>query len=847
MNWRWRQAGKAVVVAGGVLLVVWLALSKILLDGFERAEDDAVRQTTQGARHAFEQRISSFNERFADWSSWDGLYRFAQPEEPRSSAARRNLSAYRAAFVRSKLVPASLSLLRVNLLAIVSRDGRLLWGTSFESASNRVGPLPDAVLERLRPGSRLLSSRNGQAVQGLLQLPWGVDIVASRPIVKSDRSGPVRGFLIAGRPLDSSEWSQLRQGSGLDFSLLPLAPGGQEAAAREASTPRERELQAQLMQAFGQAKGEGAAASVVVQPLGEEQMAGFVPVRDLDGRLLGALRLVQPRALRQRGQSTLRIFRWAFWSLGLGALSLSLWVLRRSEARFRALVQNGWDIVAILRPDALAQARSQVLAGGSAPSPLQHSPQLIYISPGVSRVLGFGAHEVEGTSASMWIHPQDRDRTLEQLSRWMKAAEGARLEAMMCRWRHRDSSWRDLEITGAHWPRDPDIAGLVLNARDVSQEKKAQERLLAEAARFSSLLHATPEAVLIADAHNHIIASNPAAQNLFGYAEDELQCLNINSLLPSGVGLAAGLARSEAGEEGAALRPGTSLAEVMGRRGDGSEFPCELSLASWRSKAEAGEDEGFCAIILRNISGRKRDEARLEESTRRVQASLREKEVLLKEIHHRVKNNMQVISSILSLQASMLDDPSVRAALRESQGRIKSMSLIHEKLYRSDDLGRVDFSDYLRGLAQDLVRSHPPRGSQRSARLELELQPVHLSIDQAAPAGLLVNELLSNALKHAFRDFSSAQEPLLRVRLSQVEPQVQAQAEEEVESQVQVEVEDNGRGMEPGFEWRSSESLGLQLVSTLAEQLEGQIESSPGQPGGTRWQLRFQAPANRAL
>ncbi len=852
MNWRWKQAGMAGALACSVLLLVSLASSRVLLDGFERVENESVQQVAGGARLAFEQRISGLGEKFAEWGAWDDMYRFAAPPLARATAVQharqqRELKAYRAAFVRSNLAPPSLALLRVNLFAIVGLDGRLLWGTSFDGATNRTGPLPEAILARLRPGDRLLRSRSGALTQGLIELPSGLSIVAALPIVRSDRTGPTRGFLIAGRPLNAGEWSRLRAGTGLDLSFLPLPraeasrteAAASELASEAALSREERAMLPLLARAFHGDEAARDAGVVVVAPLSEEKVAGFSSLRDLDGRLLGALRLVQPRALRQQGLSTLRIFHLVLWSLGLGALGLSMWALRRSEARFRALVQNGWDIVAILRPDLSGLTLAQVLAGRARPpQPPRRSPQVVYISPGVARILGYPPREVENTSASLWIHPQDRDRALERLSHWMQAAEGARLEAMSCRWRHRDGSWRDLEMTGAHWPRDPDIAGLVLNARDVSEQKRAQERVLAEATRFSSLLQATPEAVLIADAHSRIVASNPAAQQLFGYPEHELLGQSMGRLLPlhpahhqNGAPSALEVKPSEM--EGAV--PGVEIGamEVMARRSDGSEFAAELSLARWRSKDEAGEDAAFTAGILRDISRRRQGEARLAESTRRVEASLREKEVLLKEIHHRVKNNMQVISSILSLQASMLDDASVRAALRETQGRIKSMSLIHEKLYRSDDLGRVDFGDYLRGLAQGLLRSHPPRGSRRPARLQLELEPIRLSIDQAAPAGLLVNELLTNALKHAFQDFDSepgpdAAPPLLSVRLSRGE-----------QAQVEVEVEDNGRGMDPAFDWRASESLGLQLVSTLAEQLEGRVEPSSGEPRGTRWRLRF--------
>lgn len=893
MNWRWRQVGKAGALSGSVLLVVSLASSKVLLDGFERAEDDSVRQVARGGGLAFAQRVSGLSEKFAEWSSWDNMCRFvAAPPlgaTPRQRRQQREEKAYRAAFLQSNLMPESLSLLRVSMIAIVGIDGRLVWGTGFDRASGRMTPLPPEMAGRLRPGSELLRPRGTGLVQGLIKLDSGLAMVTSRPIIKSDRTGPTRGFLIAGRALDSDEWSRLRTATGLNLSMLPLKPRSFAPGLQLAHSPIEaqivRELEADASRAsrstgrsIGARSKADSRAEIRVAALSEDEVAAFSPLRDIDGRLLGALRMVQPRTLMQQGLGTLSLFHWVFWSLGLGSLSLSLFLLRRSETRFRALVHNGWDIVAILRPhpDSLTSSASSASARPRSRKQAQvlgehvgqnlgqlQSPQVVYISPAVGRTLGYGPRQVENTGVSLWLHPDDRERALEQISLWMQAHEGTRLGAISCRWRHAEGSWRDLEMTGVHWPHDPDIQGLVLNARDVSEQKRAQERALAEAGRFSSLLRSTPEGILIADSHSRIVASNPAAQKLFGYAEQDLALLSLSQLMPDRFAGAAGALAPNGVADGEGVADGSVPVEVRARRSDGSEFLGELSLARWRSKNEAGQDEEFTAGLLRDISERKQAQARLTHSTRQLQASLAEKEVLLKEIHHRVKNNMQVISSILSLQASTLDDPAVRTALRESQGRIKSMALIHEKLYRSDDLARVDFGDYLRGLTQDLVRSHPPRGSRRSARLELELETVRLNIDQAAPCGLLVNELLSNALKHAFTGCDPSIAPLLRVRLSH-------HPSHNGEQEVTVEVLDNGRGIEAGFDWRASESLGLQLVTTLTEQLEGHIECLPnaepskaepkaepaeaaepessGQvlapvlaAGGTLWRLRFEA------
>jgi two-component sensor histidine kinase/PAS domain-containing protein len=215
------------------------------------------------------------------------------------------------------------------------------------------------------------------------------------------------------------------------------------------------------------------------------------------------------------------------------------------------------------------------------------------------------------------------------------------------------------------------------------------------------------------------------------------------------------------------------------------------------------------------------EKARAQEA---LTTSLHEKEVLLKEIHHRVKNNLQVISSLLSLQTANRDnDPT--AALRESQDRIRSMALIHEKLYRSDDVASIDFREYVEGLTAGLFRSYFPGPG---VRIIVEVEDVSLDIDLAIPCGLIVNELVSNSLKYAFRDGRSGE-----VRIGLVRE----------DRKYTLTVSDDGPGLPPGVDFRDTPSLGLQLVNMLVGQLEGNIEMDCSR--GTRFKITFSEIENR--
>jgi PAS domain S-box-containing protein len=204
-----------------------------------------------------------------------------------------------------------------------------------------------------------------------------------------------------------------------------------------------------------------------------------------------------------------------------------------------------------------------------------------------------------------------------------------------------------------------------------------------------------------------------------------------------------------------------------------------------------------------------------------VRASLREKELLLKEIHHRVKNNLQITSSLLRLQLGKVSDENTRRVLRESQDRIRSMALVHEMLYRSPDLSRVDFREYLETLVRQLFRSHSVDVDR--IRYTIAVDEGTLGIDVAMPCALIVNELVANSLKHAF---PSGRGGTIAVSL-------QSTAGEHL-----LRVADDGAGLPPKMDFRKTETLGLQLVRTLTDQLGGRIERrSTGD--GTQFEIRF--------
>jgi PAS domain S-box-containing protein len=226
--------------------------------------------------------------------------------------------------------------------------------------------------------------------------------------------------------------------------------------------------------------------------------------------------------------------------------------------------------------------------------------------------------------------------------------------------------------------------------------------------------------------------------------------------------------------------------------------------------------------ITQDITDRKRAEQQLRES-------LAEKELLLREIHHRVKNNLQVISSLVSLQADALADPALREVFGEVRDRVRSMALVHEKLYESGGLAKLNFGTYAKSLTQSLWDAHGTAAGR--VQLHLEVEPVALTVATAVPCGLILNELVSNALRHAFPAGGGA----VTVSLSR-EPAI---------GRLCLRVSDNGVGLPPGLDWRQSRSLGLRLVQMLTTQLQGTVETGPGP--GTEFRVSFVAKEAEAV
>lgn len=350
-----------------------------------------------------------------------------------------------------------------------------------------------------------------------------------------------------------------------------------------------------------------------------------------------------------------------------------------------------------------------------------------------------------------------------------------------------------------------EAAYILVSVVDVSERKYAEER-------FQQVVEGAPSAMVMVDASGRIVLVNRETERVFGYARNQLIGRPVETLVPERFRAQHPAHRFDF-LCAPAIRPMGAGRDLFALRSDAVEVPVEIGL----NPIETSEGRFVLASIV-DITERKRAQAQIE-------AALAEKTVLLNEIHHRVKNNLQIVAGLLTLQSGQVRDPQVKALLDESRSRVQAMALIHQFLYESGDFSRIDLGEYLGRL---VVMLRETFASDRSrVKLAVATEKVLADISLAIPCGLLVNELVANAFKHAF---VGGREGEVRLTL---------RAPSAAQPEVALMVADDGVGLPVDLDLASVRSLGLKLARQLADQMNARLQIVRAAAGGTCFELRF--------
>jgi PAS domain S-box-containing protein len=437
--------------------------------------------------------------------------------------------------------------------------------------------------------------------------------------------------------------------------------------------------------------------------------------------------------------------------------------------------------------------------------------QYIYLNEAYSKICGYSEEELIGETWRKLIAPEliaatelELDRTIHDINVNMLNGESPILR--------KDGTTIPIDVRGKGiWDENGNYQGHICIVRDITEHKRIVEKVKESEERFHSITQSANDAIITADSNGKIIFWNNGAQKLFGYKDEEVTGKQLTFLMPERY--------RDAHQTGMERFFATGVPHVIGKtvelsclRKDGSEFLIELSLSTWKTR-----DKVFYSGILRDITERKLAEEK-------IRKSLEEKEVLLREIHHRVKNNMQIISSLLMLQSQNIEDKKYKDMFIDSQTRIYSMALIHEKLYQSESIAQINLKEYIDGIVSNIFESYRVKGN---TKIDINIENIPLKIDYAVPCGLIINELVTNSLKYAFPDERQGK---IQIILKS----------DYTTNNIQLSISDDGIGIPKELDIRNTKSLGLHLVTALAErQLHGKIILN--RDNGTEFQISFNA------
>jgi PAS domain S-box-containing protein len=457
--------------------------------------------------------------------------------------------------------------------------------------------------------------------------------------------------------------------------------------------------------------------------------------------------------------------------------------LRESEEKYRFIADNMLDLVAIC----------------------DTNEDFTFVSPSYERVLGYWPDDLMGKPIYELVHQEDLAAILQVIENHRLSLEPA---IAVYRMRHREGFYLWFETYGkVLFSPEGENIGAVFNTREVTDRKMMDDALRESEEKYRDLVENVNDIIFSVDTTGVITYVNPVVMR-YGYQPEDL------------VGtVAADFVHTEDRERIArrlryALRGVSEMGVFRFLTKDGE--------VRWATFNESVIRERGSVRGLRGVLSDITDRVQAEEL---IKTSLREKEVMLQEIHHRVKNNMQIISSLLGLQTKSVSDERDIELFNDTVYRVRSMALVHEKLYQSEDLASIDFIEYIRSLANELFASYQKNTNQ--VELSIVGEGVRLDVNSAIPSALIINELISNALKYAFPDD----------RKGTIEVSVRI----DDAMNCSISVADDGVGIQDDIDIENSETLGLQLVKVLIRQLNGTVQLE--REKGTRFLLNF--PANK--
>ncbi|TGL53140.1 response regulator [Leptospira kemamanensis] len=353
---------------------------------------------------------------------------------------------------------------------------------------------------------------------------------------------------------------------------------------------------------------------------------------------------------------------------------------------------------------------------------------------------------------------------------------------------------RNIEVNLVLLNDESDLpSGYIFVSRDISERLIALKQIKESEAKLTQIIESAMDAIISIDVSKQIILFNGAAEKMFGYDARDIIGKPLDRLIPEAFRKQHDKHIDQFKQTGVSRRAMGALGEISGLRSNGEEFPIEASISQITVNGES-----LFTVILRDVSVRTLSETK-------IQKLLIEKENILKEIHHRVKNNMSSLFTLLSLQANSQEDLSIQTILYEAAGRIKSMIVLYDKLYHSETDNSVSIQNYFPAICHEIVSIFPKNVS---IQLEILEESIELNAKVLSSLGIILNELITNSMKHAFVDHAN---PAINLKITKEG------------TSIILEYSDNGKGIPESVSFQNTPGFGLQLIGMLTDQIGGKI------------------------
>jgi PAS domain S-box-containing protein len=817
------------------LLITFVLSVAISLNKFDALERVVMRNNVQRIASLIDERIASIDSKLSDWSSWDDSYQFINDSNP--------------AFIEKNVDESVLKHLNLHFISFYDLSGEPVYGFGTGPAAPSGGSALSSSLAKtvgnLAAGSRGILYVEGKAV-----------LVAVRPIVRTGDKGAVRGKLAFGRYFDGALMQELSGIAGYPFQLHRIL------VKRANHISQANEI-------------------TVESGNSGDRIAGYKTVKSITGEPAAIIEVIAQRQIYRQGWQNIIMI--GFMQFGFGAIIIGILFLLTEKLIFSRVVRLNTAIggmaaghnprrkIELPGNDEISDLSVEInrLIGSLAVSEqeLKESEskyRTIFENTGTALIIvngGTGNIALVNSEFERLSDYSKAEAAAMNIEKIIRAEDRAKAEEYNSYFTHKPLFIRNsydfmlVRKNGKFVPVMATVASLsgsyfVWSLLDITERKRIEDNLKNSEQRMTDIFNFLPDATFAIDLEGRVIVWNRAIEEMTGLKASEIigkgeQAYSVpfyGTPMPLLLDMVLRPELMKGNDRYSFLKQDRDvlIAESSTSRPDGKlacywsraaklfdtsgrmigaiesirditarkKTEALLSLQTRELESRAAEMEDSRLALLNMMEDIKEEVAERSQKEKELEVSLKEKDVLLKEVHHRVKNNLQVISSLLNLQSKYIRNPDDLQMFAECQNRIRTMVFIHEKLYRSKDFANIDFGDYITVLVKSLFNSY----SVSSNRVALELtvdKGISFGVDRAVPCGLIINELVSNSLKYAFPDGGQG---VIRIELRQ-----------NGDGSYTLMIGDDGRGFPEAVDFRNTQSLGLQLVTTLVEQLNGTI------------------------